>query len=270
MFSEVYPNGMPWLVAQGNKYGYTKNYHADTAGSAMDYLWLSSGSCHSQDSCTLPAGTNDYQCSGDGCFDLVSGKQIPITDDNIFRELNRAGVTWKVYAQSLPSVGDMEYFSGAYVARHNPAVWYSDVLNDAAQQQNIVPFTQFATDLAANQLPSYSIIIPDLDNDAHDGTLAQADSFLSESVSPLLNSPAFQPGGDGLMFVTFDECDAAVGACPEQVYTAVVGPKVLPGTVSKSLYRHESTLRTIMDALGVAAYPGASSTASDMTDFFQQ
>ena len=271
MFTEVYPNGMPWLVAQGNKYGYATNYRADSAGSALDYLWLSSGSCHAQDCAPLPAGTHDFQCTGDGCFDPTTGQQIAITDDNIFRELNRAGLTWKVYAQSLPSPGYMGYSAGEYVARHNPAVWYSDVLDNASLQQNsIVPFEQLAADLAANQLPNYSIIIPDLQNDAHDGTLAQADTFLSDSVAPLLNAPAFQPGGDGLMIVTFDECDAAVGACPEQVYTTVIGPQVKPGTVSNSLYRHESTLRTIMDALGVGVYPGASATAPDMTDFFQQ
>jgi phospholipase C len=250
MFSEVYPDGMPWLVAQGNKYGYATNYHADVPGSALDYLWLSSGS-----------GELDFGCSGDGCTS-------PVTSDNIFRELAKAGLTWKVYAQSLPSVGFMDRESGSYVARHNPARWYSDVIDSAAEQQNMVPFTQFATDLAANQLPNYSIIIPDLDNDAHDGTVAQADNFLANGVAPLLNTPYFQPGGDGLMLVTFDECDGAVGACPEQVYTAVIGPKVKPGSQSAALYRHESALRTILDALGVTVYPGASSTAASMSDFF--
>lgn len=270
MFTEVFPSGMPWLVAQGNKYGYATNYRANSPGSMLDYLWLSSGSCHAQDCAPLPAGTNDFQCTGDGCFDRATGKQLAITDDNIFRELGRAGLTWKVYAQSLPSAGYMGYFSGAYVARHNPAVWYSDVLDSAQLQQNIVPFTQLAADIAANQLPNYSIIIPDLDNDAHDGTLAQADSFIKNGLSPLLNTTYFQTGGDGLMFVTFDECDAAVGACPQQIYTAVIGPKVKLGTVSSTLYRHESTLRTILDALGVTVYPGAANTAPDMTDFFQQ
>jgi hypothetical protein len=109
MFTEVYPNGMPWLVAHGNKYGYATHYQADSAGSALDYLWLSSGSCHSTANCDpLPAGTNDFQCDGNGCIDKVVGsptydQPVPITDDNIFRELNRAGLTWKVYAQSLPS-----------------------------------------------------------------------------------------------------------------------------------------------------------------------
>lgn len=250
MFSEVYPDGMPWLVAQGNKYGYATNYHADVPGSALDYLWLSSGS-----------GELDFGCSGDGCTDEV-------TSDNIFRELARAGLTWKVYAQSLPSVGYMGTESGSYVARHNPARWYSDVIDSAAQQQNIVPFTQFAKDLAAKNLPSYSIVVPDLDNDAHDGTVEQADSFLANGVAPLLQTPYFQPGGDGLMLITFDECDGAVGACPEQVYTAVIGPNVKPGSQSATLYRHENALRTILDALGVSVYPGASSTAAPMADFF--
>jgi acid phosphatase len=268
MYTEVFPNGMSWLVAQGKKYGYATNYRADSPGSMLDYLWLSSGSCHAQDCAPLPTGTNDFQCTGDGCFDPKTGAQIPITDDNIFRELGRSGLTWKVYAQGLPSVGYMGYFSGAYVARHNPAVWYSDVLDSAALQQNIVPFSQLAVDVANNALPNYSIIIPDLDNDAHDGTLAQADTFLSTNVAPLLNTSYFQPGGDGMMVVTFDECDAAIGGCPEQIYTAVIGPKVKPGTVSSSLYKHESTLRTILDALGVTVYPGAAASAPDMTDFF--
>src|SRR5215468_9746240 len=70
-FTEIYPNGMPWLVAQGNKYGYTLNYHANSSGSMLDYLWLSSGSCHaSNNDCgpaVRPAGTNDFGCNGDGC-----------------------------------------------------------------------------------------------------------------------------------------------------------------------------------------------------------
>ncbi|HWC18039.1 MAG TPA: alkaline phosphatase family protein, partial [Terriglobales bacterium] len=248
-FTEVYPSGMPWLVAEGNTYGYTTNYHADEPGSALDYFWLSSGS-----------GEQPFGCTGDGCTS-------PITSDNIFYELSKAGLTWKVYAQSLPSVGYMRGDSGAYADRHNPAKWYAYVINTPAAQQNIVPFTQFATDLAANQLPNYSLIIPDLDNDAHDGTLAQADSFLANGVAPLLNTAAFKTG-DGLLFVTFDECDGAVGACPQQVYTAVIGPKVKHGTVSSSFYKHENLLRTMLDALGISSYPGASAAASDMRDFF--
>lgn len=249
-FAEVWAS-MPWLVSMGNEYAFATDYKADEPGSLLDYLWLSSGS-----------GEHTFGCTGSGCT-------MPITDNNIFRELAHAGISWKVYADSLPSVGYMGGNSGAYVDRHNPAKWYSDVINSVALQQNIVPFTQFAKDLAANQLPAYSIIVPDVNHDAHDGTLAAADTWLATNVAPLLKSPSFQTGGDGLLIVTFDECDAAIGACNEQVYTAVIGPKVKAHFQSALPYRHENALRTILDSLGVNVYPGASATVSDMADFFR-
>jgi hypothetical protein len=249
-FAEVL-SSMPWLVSQGNAYAYATDYHANEPGSALDYFWLSSGS-----------GEKAFGCSGAGCTQ-------PITSDNIFRELTKAGLSWKVYADSLPRPGYMGGDSGAYVERHNPAKWYSDVISSLTLQQNMVPFTQFAVDLAAGKLPAYSIIVPDVNHDAHDGTLGQADSWLQTNVAPLLNSPAFQAGGNGILMVTFDECDGAIGACPEQVYTTVIGPHVKRGFRSALFYRHENTLRTILDALGVHVYPGASATAVDMSDFFQ-
>ena len=44
-FNTVYPNGMPWLVSEGKKYGYANNYYSDVSGSLLDYLYLASGSC---------------------------------------------------------------------------------------------------------------------------------------------------------------------------------------------------------------------------------
>ena len=242
---------MPWLTSMGSSYAFATDYKADEPGSLLDYLWLSSGS-----------GEQSFGCTGSSCT-------RPITDDNIFRELTRAGISWKVYAEGLPSAGYMGGNTGAYVDRHNPAKWYSDVINSSALQQNMVPFTQFAQDVAANQLPAYSIVVPDVTNDAHDGTLPQADRWLQTNVAPVLNKPYFQAGGDGLMIVTFDECDAAIGACNEQVYTAVIGPRVKPHFQSALPYRHENTLRTILVSLGVTVHPGASATAADMSDFFQ-
>src|SRR5215472_14677891 len=79
------PNYMPWLVGKGNAFGHATNYNTNSNGSLLDYLWLSSGSCESNHylgaDCTLPKGTNDFQCTGGGC-------NIPITDNNIFKELD--------------------------------------------------------------------------------------------------------------------------------------------------------------------------------------
>ena len=260
---------MPWLVSQGNANGFANNYTTDSAGSLLDYLWLSSGSCQTSDAndagkannCTpslRPAGTNDFGCTGGGCSQAI-------TDNNIFRGLIAANMTWKVYLESLPSVAYMGGDTGEYVIRHNPARWYSDVINSSDAQQHMVPFTQFATDLSNNQLPQYSIIVPNLLDDAHDGTPAQADTWLQNNVAPLLNQPFFQAGGDGLLIVTFDNGD---NDNPGQVYTAIIGPKVIPHTASNTHYMHENTLKTILQSLGITTFPGASATAMPMSDFF--
>ena len=73
-FNTVYPNGMPWLVSQGNRYGYANSYNSDHSGSLLDYLYLASGSCESNYSCSgapacsLPSGSHNFYCNGNDCF----------------------------------------------------------------------------------------------------------------------------------------------------------------------------------------------------------
>lgn len=272
-FSEVQAN-MPWLVSEGNANGYATNYHSDNGGSLMDYLWIASGSCESSVNCTLPPGTHNFGCTGDSCTSAI-------TDDNIFRELNNRGISWKVYAQSYTAAGGTvttpdNHNGTSYYRRHNGATWYSDILNNVdGSQAKIVDFSQFATDLANNALPQYSIIAPDGAHDAHDcpngaaACLQAADDFLNTNLTPLLSKSYFQAGGDGLLFITFDECGSGTnGGCGASVYTAVIGPSVKPNTVSTTSYKHENLLRTTLDALGVTTYPGASASVTDMNDFF--
>lgn len=247
-FSSVYPSGMPWLSALGDVYGIATNYFSDEPGSLLDYLWLSSGS-----------GEHAFGCGGGGCTDVI-------TSNNIFRELGKSGLTWKVYADSLPYAGYMGIQSGAYVKRHNPAPWYGDVAYHPAKQKKMVPFPQFAKDLAAHNLPNYSLIVPDLQHDAHNGTLAQADLWLKQYIRPVLSSPYFKPGANGVMFITFDNGDHDH---QDQVFTAVIGPNVIHGSKVNKPFRHENTLRTMMELLGLKHFPGASEAAAPMRDFFK-
>lgn len=278
--------GMPWLVSQGMANGYATNYQSDNGGSLMDYLWLASGSCHSAANCTLPPGTHDFNCNGNSCDYPGTGITDPITDDNIFRELNNAGISWKVYVQSYslaggtPTTPDRNN-NTSYYRRHNAAVWYSDILSNVdGSASNVVDLSQLAIDLANGVLPRYVIIVPDGNHDAHDcpvglttctgaQKLAATDQFLSSNLDQILSLPDFQPGGDGLIFVTFDECAGGTNqGCGAAVYAAAIGPTVAPHTVSSAPYKHENMLRTILDALGVNIYPGAAATAADMSDFF--
>jgi phosphatidylinositol-3-phosphatase len=247
-YSTVYHNQMPWLSALGDKYGVATNYFSDEPGSLLDYLWLSSGS-----------GEPAFGCNGNGC-------QHTITDDNIFRQLIKANRSWRMYAESLPKDGFMGATSGSYVKRHNPAAWYSDVVDDPQQLQNIVPVTQLQSDIAKDNLADYSIIVPDLKHDAHDGTPKAADQWLKQNIAPLVNSRHFQAGSNSVMFITFDNGDRDAQG---QVLTVVVGENVVPGVKVDTAYRHENTLRTIMELLGLKTFPGASATAAPMNEFFK-
>jgi Phosphoesterase family len=283
-FNNVATN-MPWLASYGIANGYASNYHSDNGGSLLDYLWLASGSCHSSANCILPAGTHNFNCSGDGCYYPETTTTDPITDDNIFREMNNAGISWKVYAQSYALAGgtlttpDNGNYTW-YYRRHNAAAWYNDVLNDVdGSAGKVVDLSQLAIDVENGTLPRFTIIVPDGTHDAHDCpggmwtcTLAQkssaADGFLSSTLTPILSAADFQPGGSGLLFVTFDECASGNQGCGAAVYLAVIGPRVKAHTVSVIPYKHENTLRTMLAALGITTLPGAAATAAEMSDFF--
>jgi hypothetical protein len=73
-----------------------------------------------------------------------------------------------------------------------------------------------------------------------------------------------------LLLVTFDECGDGVNTgCPTgNIYTAVIGPKVVPGTASGIFHQHSSTLRTMLEALGITTFMGGAATANDLSDFF--
>jgi phosphatidylinositol-3-phosphatase len=246
-YSSVYPTGMPWLSQMGDKYSIATNYYSDEPGSLLDYLWLSSGS-----------GEHVFGCTGGGCSKVI-------TDDNIFREINKAGLSWKLYAESLPYAGYMGSSYGRYVKRHNPAAWYSDIVRSSTQQKRMVPFTQFAKDVNAKALPDYSIIVPNLDHDAHSGTMAAADTWLKQNLAGVLSSSYFASGGNGVLFVTFDNAN---GDAQGQVFTTLIGPSVARKVKNGTHFRHENTLRTIIKLLGLSVYPGASSSVSSMISAF--
>jgi len=153
-----------------------------------------------------------------------------------------------------------------YYRRHNGAAWYSDILSNVrGSQGNIVDLEQFTVDAANGTLPRYAIIIPDGNYDTHDGSLSAADNFLKNNLASLLTQPDFSSGGSGVLIVTFDNGDADVQG---QVYTALIGPNIKSHYVSGSYYRHENTLKTMLKLLGITSYPGDSTSASAMSDFF--
>jgi acid phosphatase len=261
-YSDVIGNTatMPYLNSLASANGLATQYYADAHPSLPNYFEL-----------TVGEGTSITGSAGDAYSGVV-------TADNVVRVLTAAGKTWKSYAESLPSVGYLGGDSGAYLQHHNPFVYFSDVQNSSSQAANVVPFTQLAADMSSNSLPDYAFIVPNVNDDAHncpvgmstctsDQQLAAADQWLSTNIAPLLASSAFQ---NSLLIVVFDESeDSDTQNGGGHVPAVLVGTMVKAGYQSTTVYQHESTLRLMMEALGVTDLPGAAASAPDMGEFFQ-
>jgi acid phosphatase len=245
-YSSVVGNpAMPYFNSLASKYALATQYYANTHPSIGNYFEMTSGHII----------TNS------------DGFSSTVTADNLVRHLLTAGKTWKSYAEGLPSVGYTGGDTANYTRHHNPFSYFSDVVNSSVERLNLVPMTSFATDVANNQLPQFSFVVPSKADDAHDGTLAQADNWLNAHIAPLVNTAAFQR--DGILIIVFDESlasDKAHGG--GRVAAVVVGPKVKHGYRSTLFYQHQSLLKTVLQALGISSYPGAAATAPAFKDFF--
>ena len=234
----------PYLDSLASQYALATQYYANTHPSIGNYFMLTTGKIITTD-------------------DGFSGT---VTDDNVVRELLAAGKTWKSYAEDLPSVGYTGTGPGGYARKHNPLSFLSDVVNDSIQRRNLVPFSQFPTDLANNTLPDFSFIVPNLCHDAHNCGLLQADAWLQTNIAPLLASPVFQR--DGLLIITFDESSGDDRNGGGRVVWLAVSPKAKRGYESGTFYQHESALRLMAEGLGLTTFPGAAATAPNMAEFF--
>jgi acid phosphatase len=247
---------MPFFNALASGHSVAANYFADTHPSIGNYFMLTAGNAETAD-------------------DNFAG---PVNADNIAAALTAANKTWKAYMESLPAAGYTGGDVWPYIKHHNPMVYFTSVLGSITQIANVVPFEQLAADLTSGALPSFALIVPNVENDGHDcpasrpacmdsDKLAAADAWLSTNLNPVISSPAF---GNGVLIITFDEGDQAdVAHGGGQVAAVLVGPHVKTGFVSTTFYQHESTLRLILDLLNVGDHPGASAQAATMGEFFQ-
>lgn len=271
---------MPYLNQLASHGALARRYYANTHPSLNNYFYLTSG----RRATGLPGFSAD----------LFKGT---VAGANVASILSSHGKTWKAYAEDLPNPGYVGDNRGLYAKRHNPFAYYQSVLADKAasgknQREQIVPFQQFSEDWRAGKLPSYSVLVPNLVNDAHTNartgkgaacrdpeSLRQADHWLEQNLKPVIETESFRR--DSLLIVVFDEaCDlgrkADSSSSPTQhrgggghIPAVVVGAGVPgDGCVSDTVYHHESVLKLSLKALGMSEFPGASGSAADMGELF--
>jgi hypothetical protein len=169
---------------------------------------------------------------------LFSGSTQGVTDDNsvffpstptLAGELLRAGYTFTGYAEA-------------------PKTGYHDPWEQFGESQNLgKDFSQFPTDFT--QLPTVSFVIPNVDNDMHDGTVARADQWLSTNLGAYAD---WARTHNSLLVVTWDEDD---GSSTNRIPTIIVGAGVAARQNNQTV-NHYSLLHTIENTYGL---PGLTS-----------
>ncbi len=208
---------MPYFNSLASTYGSTTAWNGVAHPSLPDYLALISGSTQ---------GVTD-----DGCGYSFSGPTIG-------SQLASASVVWKSYDEALPGVGSTICEAYPYAKKHNPFAYFP-----TSNGPNVVPASQFSTDLLHGNLPPFIFYVPNLCNDGHHCSNATVDTYLATLIPTVQASSWYAEGGT--IILTWDESNGEE-LIPTIVVSAQTGKQTYtaPGN-------HCGTLATVEDLYGV-------------------
>jgi phosphatidylinositol-3-phosphatase len=201
---------------------------AETHPSEPNYLALFAGST--------------FGVTKDAC--PVNGGAVP----NLGSELLAAGYTFIGYAEGLPAVGSTVCSAGKYARKHVPWANFTNV-----PAANSLPFSAFPMGNYAS-LPTVSFVIPNNDDNMHDGSIAQGDAWLSRELSGYAN---WAVANNSLLIVTWDEDD---GGPRNQIPTVIYGAHVQPGSYNEPI-SHYNVLSTVEQMYGLPKTGNAANAA---------
>jgi hypothetical protein len=181
----------PYQNSLASQCGSATAMFGTTHSSAANYLALSAG--------RYPAS------SPPGCGSV---KTCSDASDNLYHQLDTAGLTWRNYEESMPAACSTTS-GGSYKIGHNPALFYTDiprsecVAKDLAVPDLAAQSGTLWNDLNNQTLPSFSWVTPNLNNDGSGGE-TPADSWLRKFMATVQASASYQ-AGNTLVLVTYDE-----------------------------------------------------------------
>ena len=176
----------------------------------------------------------------------------------VFDLLDTRGISWAAYQEDLPysgfeGKGWVNQRNGAndYVRKHNPPAFFDSVTRSEqrlSQIKNIsmidTAASMFHRDLAADELPQWMFITPNMTSDGHDTSVTVAGTWTHDFLEPLLDDPKFMK--NTLVLITFDENHTYTSS--NRVHGILLGdavPKHKVGTVDSHFYNHYSELSTV-------------------------
>ena len=238
---------MPFLASQSRGYAKASNYHAVTHPSLPNYLILAGGSTFGV---TDSKGPASHRLSG----------------SSVFGQAIAQGRTAKTYAEGMTR-NCQQNNVGRYAVRHNPWTYFASPRERSLCLKYDVPagtrtLGALHRDVVAGQLPTFSMLIPDLCHDAHDCRLATADAWLKPWLQQIEAGPDFRAGRLAIV-VTFDEDGGLSG---NLVLTAVMHPTRRGVVVTRRL-DHYSLSAAASRLVGAAPLRRAAGTPNFLAAF---
>lgn len=226
------------LATDTNSALFTQSYGI-THPSQPNYLYLFSGSNQGVINNNFPANA-------------------PFITPNLASLLEGAGNTFKTYSEDLPGVGFNGEYAGAYARKHNPvANWMGTGLNQLDSTVN-QPFTTFPQ-ANFNLLPTVCYVVPNQDNDMHNGNdptpIIIGDNWTNTNLN---NYIQWAKTHNSLFILTFDEDN---GTENNRIATIFTGPMVQAGQYANQI-DHFNVLRTLEDMYNLP-YAGYAATPID-------
>ena len=144
----------------------------------------------------------------------LAAPETPLTVTTIFEELQNAGITWKIYVNpegttcsTNPTAACLYNYS--YI---NQFTYGTTIVNSSSLSQNLVPISQFTTDLQNGTLPQVALIEPasaaaldehpnDYDTSSPINVQAGA-NYAAGLINALMNSSSWK---DSALLFTYDE-----------------------------------------------------------------
>ncbi len=214
------------LVADTKAALFTQSY-ALTHPSQPNYLMLFSGSDQGVKNDRVPSG-------------------LPFSSVNLGASLIESGKSFTGYSEDLPYADFNGEVYGAYARKHNPWVnWQDSPIRGIPASANL-PLTEFPAEY--DSLPTVSFVIPNQDNEMHNGAdpeaISRADNWLRDHLSGYIQ---WAKSHNSLFILTFDE---GRDRGNNQILTLFVGEMVRGGKYGAGI-NHYSVLRTVEEMFGL-------------------
>jgi acid phosphatase len=227
--------------------------YAEEHESEGNYFWLFSGSNQ-----------------GVGYKDVIPSKKThkiyPFRTSNLGQQLIEKGLTFRGYAEDLPTIGSTVAKAGHYARKHVPWISFGNIPQGSNPVTSTnLQFEQFPTDFS--KLPTVSIVVPNLIDDMHDPgshpeiAVKNGDAWLKKNIDSYYQ---WAKTHNSLLIVTFDESDdptsyvgwtdpaSKYADIQNRIPTIFAGAHVKPGDYEEGAgVTHVNILRTIEAMYGL-------------------